>query len=97
MDLSAGLSAKEVINEWPYEDLVKIFFKYGEEKFSKQIARKIEKAREQSAIETTGQLVDIIKEAIPAPARRSGGHPAKRIFQAERPADRSIRISRGAS
>ncbi|MGU9546303.1 16S rRNA (cytosine(1402)-N(4))-methyltransferase, partial [Bacillus cereus] len=65
MDLSAGLSAKEVINEWPYEDLVKIFFKYGEEKFSKQIARKIEKAREQSAIETTGQLVDIIKEAIP--------------------------------
>ncbi|AGN36133.1 16S rRNA (cytosine(1402)-N(4))-methyltransferase RsmH [Bacillus paralicheniformis] len=84
MDLSAGLSAKEVINEWPYEDLVKIFFKYGEEKFSKQIARKIEKAREQSAIETTGQLVDIIKEAIPAPARRSGGHPAKRIFQAIR-------------
>ena len=84
MDLSAGLSAKEVINEWPYEDLVKIFFKYGEEKFSKQIARKIEKAREQSPIETTGQLVDIIKEAIPAPARRSGGHPAKRIFQAIR-------------
>ncbi|QII48851.1 16S rRNA (cytosine(1402)-N(4))-methyltransferase RsmH [Bacillus paralicheniformis] len=84
MDQSAGLSAKEVVNEWPYEDLVKIFFKYGEEKFSKQIARKIEKAREQSAIETTGQLVDIIKEAIPAPARRSGGHPAKRIFQAIR-------------
>ena len=78
------LSAKEVVNEWPYEDLVKIFFKYGEEKFSKQIARKIEKAREQSPIETTGQLVDIIKEAIPAPARRSGGHPAKRIFQANR-------------
>ncbi len=84
MDQLAGLSAKEVVNEWPYEDLVKIFFKYGEEKFSKQIARKIEKAREQSAIETTGQLVDIIKEAIPAPARRSGGHPAKRIFQAIR-------------
>ncbi len=84
MDQSAGLSAKKVVNEWPYEDLVKIFFKYGEEKFSKQIARKIEKAREQSPIETTGQLVDIIKEAIPAPARRSGGHPAKRIFQAIR-------------
>jgi len=84
MDQLAGLSAKEVVNEWPYEDLVKIFFKYGEEKFSKQIARKIEKAREQSPIETTGQLVDIIKEAIPAPARRSGGHPAKRIFQAIR-------------
>ncbi|RCK10990.1 16S rRNA (cytosine(1402)-N(4))-methyltransferase [Bacillus licheniformis] len=71
---------KEVVNEWPYEDLVKIFFKYGEEKFSKQIARKIEKAREQSPIETTGQLVDIIKEAIPAPARRSGGHRGQVVF-----------------
>ncbi|MCY8405989.1 16S rRNA (cytosine(1402)-N(4))-methyltransferase RsmH [Bacillus sonorensis] len=84
MDQSAGLTAKEVVNEWRYEDLVKIFFKYGEEKFSKQIARKIEEARGKSAIQTTGQLVDIIKEAIPAPARRSGGHPAKRIFQAIR-------------
>ncbi|MFN2746116.1 MULTISPECIES: 16S rRNA (cytosine(1402)-N(4))-methyltransferase RsmH [Bacillus] len=84
MDQSARLTAKEVVNEWRYEDLVKIFFKYGEEKFSKQIARKIEEAREKSPIETTGQLVDIIKEAIPAPARRSGGHPAKRIFQAIR-------------
>ncbi|MDA7025973.1 16S rRNA (cytosine(1402)-N(4))-methyltransferase RsmH [Bacillus sp. CLL-7-23] len=84
MDQSASLSAKEIVNEWRYEDLVRIFFKYGEEKFSKQIARKIEEARENSSIETTGQLVDIIKEAIPAPARRSGGHPAKRIFQAIR-------------
>ncbi|NPC92466.1 16S rRNA (cytosine(1402)-N(4))-methyltransferase RsmH [Bacillus sp. WMMC1349] len=84
MDQSANLSAKEIVNEWRYEELVRIFFKYGEEKFSKQIARKIEEAREKAAIETTGQLVDIIKEAIPAPARRSGGHPAKRIFQAIR-------------
>ncbi|MDA1475651.1 16S rRNA (cytosine(1402)-N(4))-methyltransferase RsmH [Bacillus changyiensis] len=84
MDQSASLSAKEIVNEWRYEELVRIFFKYGEEKFSKQIARKIEEAREKLVIETTGQLVDIIKEAIPAPARRSGGHPAKRIFQAIR-------------
>ncbi|WP_316275770.1 16S rRNA (cytosine(1402)-N(4))-methyltransferase RsmH [Bacillus velezensis] len=84
MDQSAALTAKEVVNEWRYEDLVRIFFKYGEEKFSKQIARKIEEAREKSPIQTTGQLVDLIKDAIPAPARRSGGHPAKRVFQAIR-------------
>ncbi|MDN6846756.1 MAG: 16S rRNA (cytosine(1402)-N(4))-methyltransferase RsmH, partial [Tetragenococcus koreensis] len=64
--------------------LVKIFFRYGEERFSKQIARKIEAARKNQPIETTTQLVDIIKEAIPAPARRKGGHPAKRVFQAIR-------------
>lgn len=84
MDQSASLTAKEVINHWKYEDLVKIFFKYGEEKFSKQVARKIEEIRDKMTIETTGQLVDIIKDAIPAPARRSGGHPAKRVFQAIR-------------
>jgi 16S rRNA (cytosine1402-N4)-methyltransferase len=84
MDNDASLSAYEVINDWSYEALVRIFFQYGEEKFSKQIARKIEAARAVKPIETTGQLVDIIKEAIPAPARRKGGHPAKRIFQAVR-------------
>ncbi|KEP27963.1 MULTISPECIES: 16S rRNA (cytosine(1402)-N(4))-methyltransferase RsmH [Bacillus] len=84
MDQSAALSAKQVVNEWPFEDLVRIFYKYGEEKFSKQIARKIEEARKKASIETTGQLVDIIKEGIPAPARRTGGHPAKRVFQAIR-------------
>ncbi|MCY8919905.1 16S rRNA (cytosine(1402)-N(4))-methyltransferase RsmH [Bacillus atrophaeus] len=84
MDQSAPLTAKEVVNEWRYEDLVRIFFRYGEEKFSKQIARKIEEARSKSPIQTTGQLVDLIKDAIPAPARRSGGHPAKRVFQAIR-------------
>lgn len=60
------------------------FFKYGEEKFSKQIARKIEAARENGPIKTTGELVELIKEGIPAPARRKGGHPAKRVFQAIR-------------
>ncbi|MFB1081203.1 16S rRNA (cytosine(1402)-N(4))-methyltransferase RsmH [Jeotgalibacillus sp. JSM ZJ347] len=84
MDQSSPLSAKEVVNEWAYEDLVRIFFRYGEEKFSKQIARKIEAAREQKTIETTAELVELIKDGIPAPARRKGGHPAKRIFQAIR-------------
>ncbi|MDH5161092.1 16S rRNA (cytosine(1402)-N(4))-methyltransferase RsmH [Heyndrickxia oleronia] len=84
MDLEGDISAYEVINSWPYEDLVRIFYKYGEEKFSKQIARKIEAAREKEPIKTTGQLVDLIKEGIPAPARRKGGHPAKRVFQAIR-------------
>jgi 16S rRNA (cytosine1402-N4)-methyltransferase len=84
MDKDASLSAYEVVNEWPYEDLVRIFFRYGEEKFSKQIARKIEAAREKAPVETTAQLVELIKEGIPAPARRKGGHPAKRVFQAIR-------------
>ncbi len=84
MDQSASLSAFEVVNEWRYEDLVKIFFRYSEEKFSKQIARKIEQAREIAPIRTTFELVEIIKDAIPAPARRTGGHPAKRVFQAIR-------------
>ncbi len=84
MDQSAPLSAYHVVNEWSYEELVKVFFKYGEEKFSKQIARKIEQARENKPIETTFELVELIKEGIPAPARRKGGHPAKRIFQAIR-------------
>ncbi len=58
--------------------------RYGEEKFAKQIARKIEAYRMKNPIETTTELVEIIKDAIPAPARRTGGHPAKRTFQAIR-------------
>lgn len=84
MDQTQSLSAYEVINEWPYEQLVKTFFRYGEEKFSKQIARKIEARREKAPIETTFELVDLIKEGIPAAKRRKGGHPAKRVFQAVR-------------
>ncbi|MFD1204057.1 16S rRNA (cytosine(1402)-N(4))-methyltransferase RsmH [Sporosarcina contaminans] len=84
MDMDAPLSAFEVVNEWSYEDLVRIFFRYGEEKFSKSIARRIEEARKASPIETTGELVELIKEGIPAAARRTGGHPAKRVFQAIR-------------
>ncbi|MCF6137006.1 16S rRNA (cytosine(1402)-N(4))-methyltransferase RsmH [Pseudalkalibacillus berkeleyi] len=84
MDQSSELTAYRVVNEWPYEQIVSILFKYGEEKFAKSIARKIESYRERQPIETTGELVDIIKEAIPARARRKGGHPAKRTFQAIR-------------
>ncbi|MRX70817.1 16S rRNA (cytosine(1402)-N(4))-methyltransferase RsmH [Bacillus lacus] len=84
MDQQADLTAYDVVNTWDYNDLVRIFFKYGEEKFSKQIARKIETAREIKPIETTSELVELIKDGIPAPARRKGGHPAKRIFQAIR-------------
>lgn len=84
MDTQAPLTAKEIVNTWSYHELIRIFYRYGEEKFSKQIARKIEAAREVAPIETTGELVELIKEGIPAPARRKGGHPAKRVFQAIR-------------
>jgi 16S rRNA (cytosine1402-N4)-methyltransferase len=84
MDQSQPLSAQEVVNDWDYSDLVRIFFRYGEEKFSKPIARKIESIRADHRIETTGELAEIIKEAIPAAARRTGGHPAKKVFQAIR-------------
>lgn len=84
MDQTAALSAYEVVNQYEYHELVKIFFRYGEEKFSKQIAREIERIRANKPIETTGELVEVIKTAIPAPARRKGGHPAKRVFQAIR-------------
>ncbi|WP_078430652.1 16S rRNA (cytosine(1402)-N(4))-methyltransferase RsmH [Alkalihalobacterium alkalinitrilicum] len=84
MDQTAALSASEVVNEWEFGKIVSIISRYGEEKFAKQIARKIEAAREKKKIETTGELVEIIKSGIPAPARRTGGHPAKRTFQAIR-------------
>lgn len=84
MNQDDPLTAHTIINEWPYERLVPTFFTYGEERFSKQIARRIERVRAEGPIDTTYELVEIIKEAIPAAARRKGGHPAKRIFQALR-------------
>lgn len=84
MDMSAPLTAHDVVNDWSYEDLVRIFFRYGEEKFSKRIARKIEDARQQAPIQTTAELAELVKSGIPAAARRTGGHPAKRVFQAIR-------------
>lgn len=84
MDQSQELTAYTVVNEWSFQKLQEIFSKYGEEKFAKYIARKIEKKRETAPIATTFELVEVIKDAIPAPARRKGGHPAKRTFQAIR-------------
>lgn len=84
MNQSAALSANQVVNDYPYEDLVRIFFKYGEDKFSKQVARKIESARRLAPIETTTQLAEIIKSAKPAKELKKKGHPAKQIFQAIR-------------
>lgn len=84
MNPQQKLDAYEIVNTWSYSDLVKIFYRYSDEKFAKQIARRIEQAREIKPIETTFELVEIIKQAIPAAARRTGGHPAKRTFQALR-------------
>lgn len=84
MDQNQKLTAYDIVNSYSYQDIVTILYKFSEEKFAKQIARAIERHREIKPIETTFELVDIIKEAIPAPARRKGGHPAKRTFQALR-------------
>lgn len=84
MDQTQSLDAWEIINQWPYEKLVRIFYRYGEEKFAKSIARRIEQTRKSRPINTTTDLVALIKEAIPAAARRHGGHPAKKVFQAVR-------------
>ncbi len=84
MDQRQELDAEKIVNEWSYNDLVRIFFKYSDEKFSKQIARSIERTRADHRITSTLELADIIKASIPAARRRTGGHPAKRIFQAIR-------------
>ncbi|WP_127848882.1 16S rRNA (cytosine(1402)-N(4))-methyltransferase RsmH [Lacticaseibacillus hulanensis] len=84
MDQSQELTARTIVNEWSFNDLVRILNRYGEEKFAKQIARQIERARAEKPIETTFELVDLIKAGIPAAARRTGGHPAKKTFQALR-------------
>jgi 16S rRNA (cytosine1402-N4)-methyltransferase len=84
MDPSATYSARELVNESGERDLTDIFKRYGEERFAKQIARAIVRRRKQSPFERTGELVDVIKASIPAPARFGEGHPAKRVFQALR-------------
>lgn len=84
MDPQNSLTAKVIVNEWNMEQIAQIIWKYGEEKWSKRIAEFIVKARGEHPIETTGELVDVIKRAIPAAARREGPHPAKRTFQALR-------------
>lgn len=77
-------TAKTLVNEWSAERLAEVIWKYGEEKWSKRIAEFIVKARQERPLETTSELVDVIKRAIPAAARREGPHPAKRTFQALR-------------
>lgn len=84
MDQSQELTARVIVNEWSFNELLRIFNRYGEEKFAKPIARQIERARAEKPIETTFELVDLIKAGIPAAARRTGGHPAKKVFQALR-------------
>lgn len=84
MDREGRLTAKDIVNTWNESDISRILSEYGEEKFARRIARKIVEARQKQPIETTGQLAELIKEAIPAAARRTGPHPAKRSFQALR-------------
>lgn len=84
MDRTAGLTARTVVNEWSYEELRRILYEYGEERYAPAIARRIVAAREEAPIETTGQLVDLIKSAMPPQALREKQHPAKRSFQAIR-------------
>lgn len=84
MDRRNVLSAYEIVNSYRVEDLTKIFYEYGEEKWSKRIAEFIVERRNDKPVETTFELVDIIKAAIPKNARLEGGHPAKRVFQAIR-------------
>jgi 16S rRNA (cytosine1402-N4)-methyltransferase len=84
MDTSQDLTASDIANEWPERELVTIFRRYGEERYARQIGRAILRRRAEQPFERTGELVDTIKGAIPAPARFGEGHPAKRVFQALR-------------
>ena len=84
MNKEDPLSAYDVVNGYSEEKLAKIFFEYGEERYSRAIAKKICKVREEKKIETTFELVDVIKQAIPKKALREKQHPAKRVFQAIR-------------
>jgi 16S rRNA (cytosine1402-N4)-methyltransferase len=84
MDPSADVSARELVNEADERELAEIFRRYGEERYASQIARAIGRRRRERPIARTGELVDVIKTAIPTPARFGDGHPAKRVFQALR-------------
>ena len=84
MDPSAELTAQDVVNESEERDLASIFHRFGEERYARQIARELGRRRRKAPIERTGELVDAVRAAIPAPARFGDGHPAKRVFQALR-------------
>ncbi len=84
MDTSASLDAYKVVNTYSEEELAKIFFEYGEEKFSRRIAAKIVEERAKKPIETTLELSELVKKCIPQKTVKKGSHPAKRVFQAIR-------------
>jgi 16S rRNA (cytosine1402-N4)-methyltransferase len=84
MDPSGDVSARELVNEAGERELQQIFRRYGEERYARQIARAIVRRRRERPFERTGDLVETIRAAIPAPARFGDGHPAKRVFQALR-------------
>lgn len=84
MDQRQSLTAKKIVNEYSQQELFRIIRDFGEDQFAQNIAKHIVKAREEHPIETTFQLNEIIKAAIPAKMRASGGHPSKRTFQAIR-------------
>ena len=84
MDQGKPLTAEIVVNEYSFQELFTIFQRYGEEPFAKQIARKIEEVRKTKRIQTTFELVDVIKSALPQKVLNKKGHPAKQVFQALR-------------
>jgi 16S rRNA (cytosine1402-N4)-methyltransferase len=84
MDPTAPLSAADLVNETSERELASIFRRFGEERYAKQIARAVSRRRRERPFERTGELVDTIRGALPAPARFGDGHPAKRVFQALR-------------
>lgn len=84
MDIRQELTAKDIVNEYSEMDLYRIIRDYGEDRFAKNIAKHIVNARKEHTIDTAGELTEIIKRAIPAKIRATGGHPAKRTFQAIR-------------
>jgi 16S rRNA (cytosine1402-N4)-methyltransferase len=84
MDPTRGVTAAEVVNTYPRAELARVLRAYGEERFAGRIARFVDEARRRQPVQTTGQLVELIKAAVPAAARRTGPHPARRAFQALR-------------
>jgi 16S rRNA (cytosine1402-N4)-methyltransferase len=84
MDTTQELDAREVVNTWDERRLAQLFREYGEERYARQIARAIVRQRTRHELETTNELVEAIKSAVPIPAQFAGGHPAKRVFQAIR-------------
>src|SRR2546428_9016171 len=84
MDPDQSLDARELVNTWDERRLAQLFQRYGDERFARQIARAIVRRRARQPLETTNELVETIKSAVPRPAQFGGGHPARRVFQAIR-------------